>query len=131
MRIAGSRRVLSWIAALVSLSGLIPAADAQEHLVPLSEVRHDLESAAAQRASNISDIERLLARPEAQQELAKAKLNSSQVEKAISLMNDDELARLASRARSADQDVHGGFIKTILAIIGAIVVIIVVVAVVA
>jgi hypothetical protein len=131
MRTPGSRRKTSWIATFFCSIALLQSAQAQDHVAPLSTVRQDLERATSQRATNIAEIERLLARPEAQQELAKAKLGSGQVQKAIAVMNDEELSRLAARARSADQDVQGGFIKTILAIIGAITVIVIVLAVLA
>jgi len=131
MRIAAWLKAPLWMAALF-LGGFVHTAQAQDHLVPLSDLRHDLTAAAAERTSNIAAIEDLLARPEGQRELAKARLNSAQVEKAISFMSDEDLARLGSRARSAEQDVRGGnLIVTLLAIIGAIVVIIVVVALVA
>jgi hypothetical protein len=46
-------------------------------------------------------------------------------------LSDDELARLADRARASEKDVQGGLIVGILALIGLIVVIIIVVAIVA
>jgi hypothetical protein len=104
-------------------------AQAQDHVLSLPTVRQDLAGAATQRASDIAEIQSLLARPEGQRELAKARLSAGQVQKAISVMSDDELARLAAQARTADQDVQGGLIKTILAIIGAITVIVILVAV--
>jgi len=127
----GWRGVTLWITALILMSGLLPCGRAQDHLVPLAQVQQDLRSGAAQRAQDIHDIETLLARPEAQQQLTRVHLSSGQVKKAISLMSDAELARLAARARTAGTDVQGGIIKTILAIIGAIVVIIIVVAILA
>ena len=47
--------------------------------------------------------------------------------RAIAQLSDDELARLATKARSAEQDVQGGLIVGLLALIGLIVVIIIVV----
>ena len=106
-------------------------APAQEHITPLSTVRQDLRRATTERATNLADIERLLARPEARQELAKARVSPETAQKAISLLNDEELARLAARARTAEQDVQGGLLIGLLAIIGAITVIIIVAALVA
>jgi len=42
-------------------------------------------------------------------------------------LNDEELSRLADRARAVEQDVQGGLIVGLLALIGLIVVILVVV----
>ncbi len=100
---------------------------AQDHVVPLSELETNLRSAGEVRAKNIADIERVLSLPAAQKELAKANVNQQQVRKAVSLLNDQELSRLADRARAAEQDVQGGFIVGLLALIGLIVVIIIVV----
>jgi uncharacterized protein (DUF3084 family) len=118
--------------ALLSLAILFSTtAPAQDHIAPLSAVRQDLQRTASQRATNLADVERLLARSEARQELAKARLNPEQAQKAISLLNDEELARLAARARTAEQDVKGGLLIGLLAIIGAITVILIVAALVA
>ena len=50
---------------------------------------------------------------------------------AVATLNDEELARLADRARASEKDVEAGIIVGILALIGLIVVIIIVVSVVA
>ena len=107
------------------------AAGTDDHVLPLSELQKDLSSAAAKRAKDIEDIDRVLSLPVAQTELNKANLKPDQVKAAISTLNDEELARLADRARAAEQDVQGGLIVGLLALIGLIVVIIIVVALVA
>ncbi len=120
------------LAAVLAIMGAsVSRAQPQDHVLPLPAVRQELSHAASQRATDLADIQRLLARPEAQQELAKARITPGQAQKAISVMSDQELARLAARARSADQDVQGGFIVGLLAIIGAITVIVIVLAVLA
>src|ERR1043166_3703813 len=93
------------------------------------DLQRDLRSAAQTRAQNLSDIDRVLSLPAAQQALQKANINQDQVRKAVSTLNDEELSRFADRARAAEQDVQGGFIVGLLALIGLIVVILVVVAV--
>ncbi|PYT18746.1 MAG: hypothetical protein DMG59_03035 [Acidobacteria bacterium] len=102
---------------------------AQEHVLPLPDLQRDLRSAAQTRAQNLSDIDRVLSLPAAQQALQKANINQDQVRKAVSTLNDEELSRFADRSRAAEQDVQGGFIVGLLALIGLIVVILVVVAV--
>ncbi len=103
---------------------------AQDHVVPLAEVQRALRSEAEARARNQADIERVLSLPAAQNALQKAGVNQDQVRKAVSTLNDEELARLADRARTAEQDVQGGLIVGLLALIGLIVVILIVVTVV-
>lgn len=124
MKLTFARSALLSFAILYSSS-----APAQDHIAPLSTVRQDLRRTASQRATDLADIERVLARPESRQELAKARVNPDNAMKAISLLNDEELSRLALRARTAEQDVEGGLIIGLLALIGAITVIIIVVAV--
>ncbi len=73
----------------------------------------------------------MLAYPAAAQALEKSNVNQDQMRRAVATLSDDELARLADRARASEKDVQGGLIVGILALIGLIVVIIIVVALVA
>jgi hypothetical protein len=102
-----------------------PAA-AGTHLVGLSELRQDLNRAHGKRAQDLADIERVLALPAAQDALAKSHLDMPRVESAIASLDDAELSRLAARARAVEQDVEGGIIVGLLALIGLVVVVIVV-----
>ena len=101
---------------------------AQDHIVPLTELHGELASAATARAASLSDIERALSLPAARDALEKAHVNPDQVRDAVSKLSDEELSRLADRARGAQQDVQGGLIVGLLALIGLVVVIIIVVA---
>ena len=115
------------LAASVSL--VAPGLCAQDHVVPLNELRGKAQAASEKRTKDIEDIERVLAYPAASEALAKSKVNAQQVHQAVATLDDSELARLGDRARASEKDVQGGFIVGILALIGLIVVIIVVVAV--
>ena len=55
------------------------AAEANDHVLPLSELQKDVSSAAAKRAKNIEDIDRVLSLPAAQTELSKANVSPNQV----------------------------------------------------
>ena len=103
-----------------------PVAAAEAHVLTLSELQQDLNHLQETRAKNLEDIERVLSLPAAQDALAKAHLNTTRVTAAIAELNDAELTRLADRARAAEQDVEGGIIIGLLALIGLIVVIVVV-----
>lgn len=118
---------------LLSAALLAPsyAQAADDHIVPLGELHQQARAAADQRSNNLADIERVLSYPAAARALSKANVNHDQMKTAVSTLSDDELARLADRARASERDVQGGFIVGILALIGLIVVIIIVVAVVA
>ena len=106
------------------------AAAADHHVVSLAELQQQISSSSATRAKNLGDIERVLSLPAAQEALAKAHLNTMRVKAAIAELNDHELSRLADQARAAEQDVQGGIIVGILALIGLVVVILIVLAVV-
>lgn len=102
---------------------------AEEHVVPLSQLHQQAQTAAEQRQKNMQDIERVLSYPAAQEALAKDNVNQQQVKQAVATLDDQELARLANQARASENDVKGGLIVGILALIGLIVVIIILVAV--
>jgi hypothetical protein len=104
---------------------------ADDHVLPLTELHEKARSAGENRSKNIGDIERVLSYPAAAEALAKSNVNGDQMRRAVATLSDDELARLADRARTSEKDVQGGFIVGILALIGLIVVVIVVVALVA
>ncbi len=127
-----SRQTWAVLTALATtLTFLNPrVSSAQEHVLPLTELHRQLQSAAGQRARNLADLQRVLSLPPARDALKKAKVNPGQMHKAIARLNDEEVARLADRARAAEKDVEGGFIVGLLALIGLVVVILVVLAVV-
>jgi hypothetical protein len=129
----GLRRHLGILtgSAVLYMSVFSQCALAQDHVVPITELQRDAESAAKSRTTNLTDIERVLSLPAAQDAMRKANVNLEQAKSAVSLLSSDELARLADRARAAEKDVEGGLIFGLLALIGLIVVIIIVVAIVA
>jgi hypothetical protein len=106
-----------------------PPASAQSHVVSLSELHQQLASKTEARAKNLADIQRVLSSPPAQIALQKANVNPGDIQKAVAQLTDEELSRVADRARLAEKDVEGGFIVGLLALIGLVVVILVVLAV--
>jgi hypothetical protein len=106
------------------------AVAADDHIVPLTDLQQQLRTAAQQRAADQTDLARVLALPAAKAEFAKYDISPTQVQTAVATLSDSELARLASRARSAEKDVEGGLIVGLLALIGLVVVIIIIVSVV-
>jgi hypothetical protein len=130
-------RIPKWALSLVVCAAVLfvslapQEAFADDHIVPLGELQNRVRSAAAERARNIADIERVLSYPAAARALQKSNVNQQQMKTAVATLSDAELARMADRARASEKDVQGGLIVGILALIGLIVVIIIVVAVVA
>jgi hypothetical protein len=103
---------------------------AQEHVLPLQELQQQMRSAGEARMAHIADIDRVFSLPAAKGALEKANLTTGQVHFAVSQLSDQELSTLAMKARSMEQDVEGGIIVGLLALIGLVVVILIVVAVV-
>lgn len=105
-------------------------AAAQSHVVPLSEVQQQVQSAAQTRATHLADIDRVFSLPAARDALKNANITPAQVRLAASSLSDQELSVLAMKSRAVERDVEGGFIVGLLALIGLIVVVLIVVAVV-
>jgi hypothetical protein len=103
---------------------------AQEHVLPLAELQQQMRSAGETRMAHVADIDRVFSLPAASDALKKANITPAQVHLAVSQLSDQELSKLAMKARSVEQDVEGGIIVGILALIGLVVVILIVVAVV-
>jgi len=106
------------------------AAVAQDHVLPLAELQQQMRSAGEARVAAVADIDRVFSLPAARDALKKANVTPAQVHMAVSQLSDHELSTLAMKARSVEQDVEGGIIVGLLALIGLVVVIIIVVAVV-
>lgn len=102
----------------------------REHVVPLGVVQQQLEAGSAAAARDRADLERVLSLPEARELLQKSNIRFEQVRTAVAMLSPEELARLAARARLAEQDVQGGILVGVLALIGLVVVILVVIAIV-
>ena len=101
-------------------------ASAQDHVVPLAEVERAMRTKSEARAESIADIDRVMALAPAVKELQRVNVTPGQVHAAVSALNDEEVARLAQRARGAEHEVQGGIVVGLLALIGLIVVIVIV-----
>jgi hypothetical protein len=106
-------------------------ASAQQHVVPLAELQSKVQAISKDRAQNIADIERVLSYPAAVQALEKSGVKQEQVRTAVATLSNDELARFAEKARASENDVQGGLLVGVLALIGLIVVILIIIAIVA
>jgi hypothetical protein len=83
----------------------VPAA-AQDHVVSAAELRQALTAAAEKRRDNIKSIRELF-----ETDTAKKSLNTGdlqKIDKAISVLDDQDLSRLASRAQTVQKEMVGG-----------------------
>src|SRR5687768_14014544 len=123
------------MAVALTCSFLLPATLlAEDHVAPLSELRKSVVKASETRQANVSTVQKFLSSDSVRDALKRAGINSTKVIKAVPALSDDELARLADRARTAQQDVAAGALSNqeltyiVIALAAALLVIIVVVA---
>jgi hypothetical protein len=90
------------------------SAEQIEHLIPAAELQLQLATAELQRQNDVREVERILDREDAQQLLATAGLNASEVRQAIPQLDNETLANLADQSRQVNEDVAGGFVGGII-----------------
>jgi hypothetical protein len=128
LRSASAGVLAGWIACFAP-AGL----QAAEHVVPSEALTQRLEADSARRAANEQTLEGLFAAESSRKVLAAAGLDAQQVSAGVSALGDQDLARLAERARSFQTEVaagalHNQQITYILIALGTAVIILVLVA---
>ena len=101
----------------------------EQHVVPADELSKKTAQPAESRAANEAAIRHLISSDAGQKALQSANVDYQRVDKAISQLNDEEVAKLADRSRQAENDFAAGNIsaKTLAYIILATVVIVVII----
>ena len=105
-------------------------AQAPDHLVSPSALQQAAVNASRARQQNAETLQKFLSSPEAQKALESARINPSEVNKAVAGLSDQELAQFAQRANKAQSDFAAGDINDrdlliILVAIAALILIIV------
>jgi len=93
------------------------------HVVSLGELRKDSAQVAQTRQANEDAVRNLFSSEQGQKALKSAHLDYQRVDKAVSQLSDEELAKLAQRSRQAQADFAAGRLSN-----GAIIAIVVVIA---
>jgi len=97
------------VATLLVALFIVPTdALAQSHVVSPADLQKKAVAASQVRQHNLDSIQHLLATPAAEKALKSAKMDPQQVKTAVSTLNDQELAQLASRADKAQADFYAG-----------------------
>jgi hypothetical protein len=91
-----------------SLSLATMPLSAAEHLVPAADVRQQLTEKEQARSENVSQLREFFQTPAAQQALAKAGMDATQVANAAASLDDEALQGLAARAVDAQHDLSAG-----------------------
>lgn len=99
------------LTALFGATGTPARAQDKQHVVSLSDLNKDAARPAQTRQANEEAVRTLLSSDQAQKALKSANLDYQKVDKAVSQMNDEDLARLAERSRQAQSDFAAGRIS--------------------
>jgi hypothetical protein len=106
------RKWCGWALAVVLLPCLAvtPArAQAQDkHVVTSQELSKDAARPAETRGANEAALRQLFSSEQAQQALKSANIDYSKVDKAVSQLSDEDLAKLAARSRQVQHNFAGG-----------------------
>jgi hypothetical protein len=123
--------VRSLAAGMLALAFMIPQdALAQNHVVSPSELQSAAVDSTQARQHNLDTLQQFMSMPAAEKALRSAHMDARQVKNAVSQLNDQELAQLASRASKAQSDFAAGTLSDrdliiILVAIAALILIIV------
>jgi len=118
-------------AGMLALVFMIPQdALAQSHVVSPSELQSAAVATTQARQHNLETLQQFVSTPAAEKALKAAHMDARQVKSAVSQLNDQELAQLASRANKAQSDFAAGSLSDrdliiILVCIAALILIIV------
>ena len=118
-------------AGMLALAFMIPQdAVAQNHVVSPSELQRATVASTQARQHNLETLQQFMSTPAAEKALKSAHMDAQQVNNAVSQLNDQELAQLASRATKAQTDFAAGSLSDrdliiILVAIAALILIIV------
>lgn len=99
------------LAATLGLAVAPTRAQNKQHVVSLSDLNKDAARPAQTRQSNEEAVRSLLSSDQAQKAMKSANLDYQRVDKAVSQLSDEDLARLAERSRRAQSDFAAGRIS--------------------
>jgi hypothetical protein len=110
MKVCNTKRVCSVLLALTLASvGSLPSlAQEKDHAVSPGQLRKDVEKAGETRQANEAAVREMLATDQARETLKSAGVDYQKVDRAISQVNDQDLARMAERSRDVQKDFAAG-----------------------
>ena len=81
---------------------------ADEHAVTAADLHQALMDSATTRQTNVETVQKFFKSDVVQKTLGHQMVNAAKVEKAIPLLNDEELGRLAAQCQQVESDISGG-----------------------
>ena len=115
---------------LAAMFAIPPGLIAQAHVVSPAELHQQAINATQMRQHNLETVRQFLSSPRAEKAMESAHMDTARVKTAVSSLNDQELASLASRAEKAQADFAAGnfsnrdLILVILAIAALVIIIV-------
>ena len=118
-------------AAVVTAGPMLAQSQADQRVVPLGELNKAAAGPAETRRANEAEIRQLFATVDGQKALKSANVDYAKIDRAVSSMSDEDVARISSRARELNRDFSGGSLSDhdllLILIIALIVIILIVV----
>ena len=96
------------LAAAVSAGAMLAQSQADRHVVSLGELNKESARPAETRRANEAEIRQLFATVDGQKALKSANVDFAKIDRAVSSMSDEDVARISSRARELNRDFAGG-----------------------
>jgi hypothetical protein len=96
------------LAAAVSAGPMLAQSETDKHVVSLGELNKDAAGPAEARRANEAEIRHLFATVDGQKALKTANVEYAKIDRAVSSMSDEDVARISNRARELDRDFAGG-----------------------
>src|SRR5687767_9881461 len=81
---------------------------AQTHVVNQDDIHKELVGSSQKRQKNLEKVRGLFSSDETRKALESAQISPKKIDAAVATLNDEELARLASRADKLDRDFAAG-----------------------
>jgi predicted NUDIX family NTP pyrophosphohydrolase len=119
------------LAAAITAGPMWAQSQADQHVVPLGELNKAAAGPVETRRANEAEIRQLFATVDGQKALKSANVDYAKIDRAVSSMSDEDVARISSRARELNRDFAGGSLSDhdllLILIIALIVIILIVV----
>ncbi len=135
MRISGMRLIAAGVVLVLSGSfGAIPLIAQDQHVVAPSDLRKAVVDASQTRENHLAEVKRFLSSETARKALRDAGMDSGKVQVAVSQLDDQELAQLASRTEKLERDFAAGALNNqqityiIIALATAVIILVIVAA---
>jgi hypothetical protein len=93
------------------LPALPQSAPTADHVVSVGDLHQSILAVAQARQTNLAKIDGFLATEPARKALGAMKLDSAQITRAISVLSDEELSRLAVQSEMIQKDVTAGELR--------------------